>query len=385
MREGASAYNCHTTNNFTIKILSNWLINGKEMTNEDPSKQNMNILQDTHQEPDLPEGIGNKQITQSRGAIITAVVVLLLIDILGIVLTFIPGNELETETYSGNYRNIFSFIVDLFLGINILNGKRWAKTILLIRLTIGVIIWGIISIATSDFGTLILNTGVILAIILLLTGNSSRIRISTGIAITIVAIISGIMVALLFPSTDLPSEPEISTIPEYFSNTTSEGFFSISYPPDWSPYMSEIPEAEELMKDFAEEFGIESQVDKEQLVFLGGNIDIDNNLYIGLVISCQPKSLWPIETLVENTNSWLLENCKEYSEHSRIITKIDGRKAIIQTYQYNDATIGLTGFMTGYIAGEQFIWTVVCNCYGEELNSNTDTFNQVIRSLRVEH
>ena len=60
------------------------------------------------------------------------------------------------------------------------------------------------------------------------------------------------------PLTTLPTVPE-TPIPESFSTYTSEGFFSIPYPPDWVPVISVIEELEKEIKLYGKSLGLESQ------------------------------------------------------------------------------------------------------------------------------
>jgi hypothetical protein len=85
--------------------------------------------------------------------------------------------------------------------------------------------------------------------------------------------------------------------------------------------MSTIVKVEEEAKQYLKDVGMESQISEWQVVFIGGKFSGDEN-YMLVTVSIEPKSLWPLETMVESTHQWSIENVKQYVEHSRIKTTI---------------------------------------------------------------
>jgi hypothetical protein len=178
--------------------------------------------------------------------------------------------------------------------------------------------------------------------------------------------------------------PENNFVPASFSTYTNEGFFSVRYPSDWSPYMERVAAAEVSMKQFLADEGMGAQAESLQLAFLGGKtMENGNVVYVGVTI--EPGNSWPLETLVENTHQKALQDIKQYIEYSRVKTTIDGRKAIIQTYQGEDTDFILTAYTTAYVSSDKFLWTVLCGCYVEDYDSFRVTFDQIVRSLTVEY
>jgi hypothetical protein len=354
------------------------------MENEDfSSRQELNSSTEVSQVTALPPRKSFGQLSQGRSAIVSAVIIMLITDLFGLLSTFLVDN-LETSAFLTSVQVVISTIIDVFLAINILRGKSWARTWMLIRFAIGIVLWGIVFVVQGDLASLIINTGILLALIILLTGTSTRFRLIGGIALAIVALIGGLVFSIFTYVTDLPSVSETLIIPEYFSTYASEGFFSISYPPDWSPEMSKIDEIEKEAKKYLNNISISSKVDQYQLVFIGGFFSGDDNFKY-LSISVEPKNLLPVETLVESTHQWCVENVKDYSELSRVKTTIGGKSAVIQIYRGRDVDDYLTGFTSAIVVGDKFLWTVICLCDSEKLDSNLDTFDEVIRSLRVEY
>lgn len=353
------------------------------MNNEEPPEQEFSGLEKPDYNNVHNTDSRRNQLSQSRSAVLSFVIILFVIYLLSIIGTIIAGEAAESGFFISTPILIFSFILDVFLSINLLRGKKWARTWLLIRLFLGTIVFGGLSLFQGDYGSLILNTGVNLALILLLTGISTRLRIVGSVSLAIIAALVGSLWSLLPLITTLPEVPE-TAIPESFSTYASEGFFSISYPPDWEPNISIIQEVEEVIKEGLEDLDTGIQTDDMQLVFICGEYFPDD-VSPCVTVYVEPKPFWPLGTIVENTSQWLKENDQEYVEYSRFQTTIGGRQAIIQTCQGSDGDSLLTGFTNAYIVADNFLWTVSCMCDREDLNENLDTFNNIVRSLRVEY
>ena len=353
------------------------------MNNEEPSEQEPSGLEKPDYNNVHNTDSRRNQLSQSRSAVLSFVIILFVIYLLSIIVTIIAGEAAESGFFISTPILMFSFMLDVFLSINLLRGKKWARTWLLIRLFLGTIVFGGLSLFQGDYGSLILNTGVNLALILLLTGVSTRPRIIGSVSLAIVAALVGSLWPLMASFTTLPEVPETS-IPKTFETYTSEGFFSISYPPDWKPNISIIQVVEEVIKEGLEDLDMGIQTEDTQLVFIGGEFFPDY-VFPCVAVFVEPKTFWPLGTIVENTSQWAKNNDQEYVEYSRFQTTIGGRQAIIQTYQGSDVDSLLTGYTNAYIVAEKFVWTVSCMCDREDLNENIDTFNNIVRSLRVEY
>ena len=89
--------------------------------------------------------------------------------------------------------------------------------------------------------------------------------------------------------------------------------------------------------------------------------------------------------MVEASNQWAQENIEQYVEYSRVRTAIGGTKAIMSTYQGYDSDYVPTGFTIAAVAGDEFIWSVLCGSSSEDFDAYLDTFDYIVRSLRVEY
>jgi hypothetical protein len=350
------------------------------MSNQEPLNQESGSLE-------TMELVNKKrfgQLSQSRSAILSTVIILFIVDLFGLVSIFSTGTATDVKSFPSGYQIILSTAIDVFLGINLLRGKSWARAWMLVRSIAGIVVWGIVYTIQGEYGSLILNTGVLWALIILLTGYTNLFRIVAGIALAVITVISGMIVSIVGTSMNIPFIAETDTTPTSFLKYSSEGFFSISYPTDWSPTMSVVAEAEAKMKEYGKDVGFGSKVDEVQLVFLGKKITNDNS-FAFVTVNVEPNQSWPLETLVEGANQWSLENIKQYMEQSRIKTTIGGRNAIIQTYQGRDVDSYLMGYTVGYVASDKFLWTIICGSDVKDYESNQTTFEQIVRSLRVEY
>lgn len=320
-----------------------------------------------------------REITQSRAAIVTAIGILLLVDLLALV-AWASGEFDRPGIIFG------SIAIDIFLGVYMLLGRNWARIWMLVRAIAGLVFVSIAFIAAGDFVTVSIQIGVCGAVILLLTGTSTRLRLAGSIALVVVAAFSAIALAIVAPFTaesELPTTPETPT-PSSFMTYTSEGFYSISYPPDWEPEMSIIEDAEKDIKNWAKGEGLES-ISEMQLVFTGWKMTEDGDPPF-VMVQVIPRGLWPLDTLVEADRQLSIETIGQYLEHSMVRTTIGGREAIVLNWQgcFPEST-SLTRGTTAYIAGEEFLWAVTCACDDQDSDEYLDTFDDIVRSLRVEY
>ncbi len=166
------------------------------------------------QEMTKEEGYG--ELSQSRVAVWSAVGVIFFIDLLNIVLSIISSVMLDAA-------DIIPIVIDLYLGINLLRGKRSARKWLLIRVVLGLLVWGIMAIFQQDYVGLIMQAGFCGAIIILLTGISTRNRIVGGIACFLVLVVGGVVWAVIPPS---------ATPVESYTDISIDGLI-MAVPDDW--------------------------------------------------------------------------------------------------------------------------------------------------------
>jgi hypothetical protein len=214
-------------------------------------------------------------------------------------------------------------------------------------------------------------------LILLLTGVSTRIRLWGSVSLAIVSLLVGNLFGVVTSSLNLYRTPE-TPIPTSFTTYTNEGFFSISFPPYWVSDSDSIKEAQKYIEEFANQ-NMVGNVSKEQVVFLGN----EEAFHANVIVTVQSKPILPLSSIVEATDEWLKANKKQYNEYYRAKTSIGGRSAIMSSYEYYDSV--LYRCTAGYILGDKLLWSMVCICESSESNSYLNTFNDIIRSLRVKY
>ncbi len=326
------------------------------------------------------------EFSQSRTAIIIAIGIIFVLDLLNIILTALPGEIPDGAYLSSPFALAFAVIFDIFLCINILRGKNWARIWMLVRIVVGMVIFGGITLIQGNIGEVTITIGLSLTLILLLTGTSTRLRIIGSIVLAVLAILGGLILTMTTDSMlELPTVPETPT-PDYFSTYTSEGFFSISYPPDWNPEMSILEEAEQEMKQWAKSEGLESQAAEAQLVFSAWKTTQDE-FPPSVLVQVQPRSIWSLDAIVEADRQIGMEQLEQYVERSMVRTTIGGREAIILVLQYEMSEYGvpMSTSAIAYIGGDEFVWVVVCMCDTQDSDVYLDTFDDIVRSLRVEY
>jgi hypothetical protein len=320
------------------------------------------------------------ELSQSFAAVLTAFIIILLVDTLSLVFLFLFGSD-AAGTF-GVGPQVISIAIDIYLGINLLRGKNWARVWMIVRSVAGIVIFGIMYIIQGDIPDLVLNTGVLLAIILLITGRSSSLRTAGSGVLCGAAVIGTFTWLFMLPGVNLTTVPE-KEIPASYETFSGHGFFSVAYPPDWETDEAALPDLQQYFQDYASEEGLEAEFEKAQIVFSCWKYE-DDLPEAFVVVSLEPKPGWPLHTVVESTHNWSKENIEEYIEYSRVKTTVGSRETIIVTYQGRDTLDTLNKYTLGYIYGDKFLWSVVCGCDISYYPLYSDDFENIVRSLRVE-
>ena len=141
--------------------------------------------------------VGYRELTQSKVAILSAAGIILGLDIIYLVLAAILSNTSQSD-----FSAIPSLVIDVFLVVFLLRGKNWARIWILVRLVIGILFFGGMSIADADYVGTALYVGIAVTLFILLTGSSTRRRIILGLSILIITIIGSVSwgISLVVPS-----------------------------------------------------------------------------------------------------------------------------------------------------------------------------------------
>ena len=143
-------------------------------------------------------------------------------------------------------------------------------------------------------------------------------------------ILPGLLAACTSSKVTPETKPE-PEIPTDYSTYTSEGLFSISYPPDWTPMTSIMEELMETSKELMEISDPELELDDIEMLFFGGlPIDDDNFLpNVSICVTARGFGYWDLDEIVDVETLYSKETTHGYREYSRIETVVDGNKAVI--------------------------------------------------------
>jgi len=197
-----------------------------------------------------------------------------------------------------------------------------------------------------------------------------------------------IIVSLLILSCSSPTRTPAQTtepeIPAHFSTYTSEGLYSISYPPDWTPALSIMETLWEDVKEWMESVDPEVDLEEIQLLFCGG-VPYWGGYYPNVSIGIMPRSTgyWSLDEIVESEYLYDMVNTPGYREISRVRTVVDGREAIIIDCEDNEPGFGRWRYLQLVTVQDDFVWMVTCSCEYQDFNDYADTFESVVRSLRI--
>lgn len=148
------------------------------------------IIQEEHStENDKPSGYG--ELKQSKAAVWSAVIIIILNDISTVVSYLIAPDSSDITIFDNPFLSGFSILIDIYLVVNLLRGKSWARRWMLIRIVIGFIVFGIVYLVGGDYPSLVIIAGGYSALILLLTGTGTLKRIVASVMLLVGTLIGG--------------------------------------------------------------------------------------------------------------------------------------------------------------------------------------------------
>ena len=186
------------------------------------------------------------------------------------------------------------------------------------------------------------------------------------------------------PPTLTPTTTPEPEIPAHFTTYTSEGLFSISYPPDWVPATSIMEELFEEVKEWMKGVDPEVLVEEQRMLFMGG-ILTEEGYYPSVSVIVMPRSVgfWTLDEIVETDSAWCRENLLKYREYSLLNTTIGGREVAISDWEDYDPDMGTWRYITAYLVKDKFVWLVGCGAESEDFKDYKDAFSDIVRSLRI--
>ena len=186
------------------------------------------------------------------------------------------------------------------------------------------------------------------------------------------------------PSTAPTSVPE-PAIPNHFTTYTDElGLFSISYPSDWEPVLSEIEEYEQAAKDLIRSIDSDLPVEQVSALF-GAGVPSEIGLIPSISIVVEPIRgiMWRHDEVVEAQIEGTKELFQDYHEFSRVKTTIDNRTATIIVCQVTIPQRVTCRYVQMLFLVGKTLWVVTCTALPEDFSRYEDDFNAIVRSLRI--
>jgi hypothetical protein len=155
---------------------------------------------------------GFREIDQSRAAVSVAAGIILFVGFLAVI-------SLASDAVDP-VLTLVSVVFDIFLSIFMLVGKHWARTWILIRAILGLVVFSAIFTLSNDYSSLFMQIGFCVPVIILLTGTSTQFRIWGSVILFIILYFVGYFypafdATIVNPaSTELLSQPpRVTTSP----------------------------------------------------------------------------------------------------------------------------------------------------------------------------
>jgi len=182
------------------------------------------------------------------------------------------------------------------------------------------------------------------------------------------------------PSATETPEPAIPA--HYITYNDNVGLLSISYPPDWVPATSIMDELFEQVKEEMESTDPEARLKGATLLFLGG-IPFEEGYYPTVNIGVIPRSAgyWTLDEIFEKETQYVKEHAERYREYSQVKTLVDKREAVIIDFEYYDPDAWR--YIQLFMIEGKFLWLVTCGVESKDFKEYEDTFNSIIRSIRI--
>jgi hypothetical protein len=172
-------------------------------------------------------------------------------------------------------------------------------------------------------------------------------------------------------------------IPADFTTYTKEGYFSISYPQDWSPALSVIEDVWQEIQEGMEALDPDADLKGARMVFLAGTPGADAYCPAVNVIlePCPPHTT--IDQVVEASDSFDRDHQPPgYRRFSRTETTIDGRSAVINDWGA-ESRYGPWRYLQVVSVKDKLVWGVTCQSASADFSKFEGDFYNIIRSFRA--
>ena len=200
-------------------------------------------------------------------------------------------------------------------------------------------------------------------------------------------VLSVLVVALMIavPGCAQKESPAELGIPAHFTTYTDEaGLFSISYPPDWEPALSQMEALEQATKELLESIEADVPLEQASMIFSceltsAGELDAGMNI----TVESLPGFGWTLDEVVEAGTQMAKDMFEEYHEFSRLKTTIGGREAVIVDWEGSFTGLPRMRNLQMTVLADKVAWYLTCSAIPEKFNDFEDDFYAIVRSLRI--
>jgi hypothetical protein len=192
------------------------------------------------------------------------------------------------------------------------------------------------------------------------------------------------------PTTVPPAPPQpLATPPVIPANYTTyqdkSGLFSISYPSDWEPSLSNMTGIQQNVQETISSIKSGLPVKAFSVIFFAGKPSKGTyEPYVNISVEPVPAGVATIEQVVESEVLAARTAYKDFRELSGIKTTVGGREAAIIEWEGTIPVENYTMyFFQQYILTDKAIWGVTCGSRRENSTQWKNDFDTIVRSLRI--
>jgi hypothetical protein len=212
-----------------------------------------------------------------------------------------------------------------------------------------------------------------------ITGQAVEGKSKKKLAVIIACIIASIVIVVLVthPPTSMGSEPPI---PAHFTTYTDElGLFSISYPPELELGLEFIDE--QATQNIISSMNSGLPIEETYTVF---NAGLTMQGAVVVAVEPLPCTVSKHDQMVTAAIEGIKLVSSDYQELSRVRTTVDGRPATIVEYNFTPPWSGPTlRSVTMLCMVHRNLWAVGCSTLPDEYSNWEDTFDAIVRNLRI--
>jgi hypothetical protein len=203
----------------------------------------------------------------------------------------------------------------------------------------------------------------------------------TALVVTFLSVL-GLMGCAIAPTPTVMPSPEPTISPDFTTYTDEQGLFSISYPQDWEPALSLIPELEGTTETLLESIESDLPLEKSSLVFFAG-IPNEGGYDPTVNIVVESLDVSSLNEAVEAEIRGIKLVSKDYKAFTQTKVAIGGKEAVLVDHEYTIPGTPRFRTMQMMILQGKVVWIISCTTFPENFPNVQETCNQIARSFRI--